>query len=480
MQLAIVFKFIGLWLILFSFSQLPPVIVDQIYQQQQSSIFLLSFAITFLLGIGIFYPFRKNKHILRVRESILLVVSFWFILSLIATIPFMLSLEMSFIDSFFESMSGLSTTGATVIDNLNTLPKAILYYRQQLQWFGGMGIIVLVVAILPVFGMSNVGLFHAEASSISQDRITPKLAQTAKMLWIIYLVLTFICFIAYMLAGMGAFDALAHSFSTIAIGGFSTYDASIAYFNSPAIEMVAAIFMFIAAINFSLHLIFLHKKSLTTYIKDSEFKTYVFFLVVVSVISVIVLNNNGYYDDLLTTIRHGIFQVISIATTTGFASQNFSSWPLVLPVLLIFASFVGGCVGSTGGGIKVVRILLMFKLGAREIKKLIHPAAQINIKLNGRSMASRTLISVWGFLALYVMSFVFIMILLMFSGLDQITSFSATVATMNNLGPGLGDVAQNYKNINDFAKVVLSFAMLLGRLEILTLLAIFHRAFWRF
>lgn len=481
MQFSIVFKFIGLLLVLFSFTQIPPIIIDLIYAENQASIFLTSFLITLFLGATIYFPFRNNTQTLRIRESILLVVSFWLILSLIATIPFIFgATQMSFIDSFFESMSGLSTTGATVIDNLDSLPKAILYYRQQLQWLGGMGIIVLAVAILPMFGISSTGLFSAEASGISQDRITPKLAQTAKSLWMIYLFLTLLCFGAYFAAGMSAFDAISHSFSTIAIGGFSTHDASIAYFNSPVIEIVAIIFMLIAGVNFSLHFLFLHKKSLKTYIKDSEFKTYAFFMAIFSIITIVVLFNSSYYESSADTIRHGIFQVVSFATTTGFTSQDFSGWPILLPIMLIFISFIGASAGSTGGGIKVVRILLMFKLGMREIKKLIHPSAQINIKLGNRVLSSKVLISVWGFFALYIMSFIVIMMLLMFSGLDQDTSFSATTASINNLGPGINDVANNYKGINDFAKVILSFAMLLGRLEILTLLALFHRAFWRF
>jgi trk system potassium uptake protein TrkH len=481
MHFATLAKFIGLLLMVFSLSQLPPVVVDLIYREGQTLFFLIAFVITLTLGLLLYFPFKTDKHILRIRESIFLVVSFWLVLSLIATIPFMLSPQtnLSFVDSLFESMSGLSTTGATIITGLDELPKAILYYRQQLQWFGGMGIIVLAVAILPIFGISNLGLFQAETSNLSTDRITPKLAQTAKSLWLIYLFLTIICAIFYYLAGMDAFDAISHSFSTIAIGGFSTHDASIGYFNSPSVEIVAIIFMLIAGVNFSLHFMALHKKSLKTYFLDSEFKTYIIILAVFIITTILVLENM-YYDSTADDLRYGVFQVVSMATTTGFTSTDFSAWPLLLPFLLILASFVGACSGSTGGGIKVVRILLMIKLGMREIKKLIHPSAQINIKLGGKTLPAKILISVWGFFALYVMSFTFIMVLLMFSGLDQVSSFAATAATINNLGPGLGEVAHNYQGLNDFAKGVLVFAMLLGRLEILTLLAIFHRAFWRF
>ncbi len=482
MQVAAIFKFIGLLLIIFSFSQLPPIVVDLIYQQQQALIFLVTFFITFISGIICYLPFKNNKATIRTKEGIILVVSFWTILSLFATIPFMFvdGLNIGFSSAFFEAISGLSTTGATIINNLDELPKSILYYRQQLQWLGGMGIVVLAVAILPMFGVGSMELFHAEASSISKDRATPKLAQTAKMLWFIYITLTAVCAVAYFLAGMDIFDAIMHSFSTIAIGGFSTHDDSIAYFNSANIEMVAVIFMVLAGINFSLHFMAIHDKKISTYFDDSEFKAYIGTLILLIVVVSFVLIFHHYYNTAATSIRHSVFQAVSIMTTTGFSSQNFSLWPSALPALLIFASFIGACAGSTGGGIKVVRVLLMFKLASREMKQLIHPSAQVNIKLNKRKVKGKILMSVWGFFSLYVISFSVVMVLLMFSGLDQVTSFSATAASLNNLGPGLGEVANNYSSISDFAKWVLSFAMLLGRLEILTLLVLFHRTFWRF
>jgi len=282
------------------------------------------------------------------------------------------------------------------------------------------------------------------------------------------------------LAGMNVFDAIGHSYSTVAIGGFSTHDASIGFFNSSAVESVAIVFMLLAGINFSLHFFVWQKTNVFTYWQDSEFKTYLFILFTTTVVVAVFLFNSEYYDSASESFRHAIFQTISIATTTGFASQNYSQWPFVLPVLLIFASFVGACAGSTGGGIKVVRVLLMFKLAMKEIKKLIHPSAQINIKLNQRSVSERVLVSVWGFFSLYVIAFVMILISLMFTGLDQVSAFSATAASMNNLGPGLGEVAANYGSVSDTAKWILSFSMLLGRLEILTLIALLHKAFWRF
>ena len=484
MQLGVVSKTIGILLMLFSFTQIPPILIDFIGGGGGEFLtFSLSFVITFLGGFFIWRPFMSVKQDFRLREGVLIVVCFWVVLSLFATLPFLLTdtiPDLGFSAAFFESMSGLTTTGATVLTNLDELPQSILYYRQQLQWLGGMGIIVLAVAILPLLGVGGMELYHAESSGISKDRLTPKLRQTAIALWKIYLSLTLLCALAYFLSGMSLFDAISHSFSTVAIGGFSTHDASIAYFNSSAIEAVACVFMLLAGINFSLHFVAWNNRSLTNYWKDSEFKAYLvmlslFFLVVFGALS---LNNE--YQSHWTALRHGVFQTISMATTTGFTSQNFSQWPSVVPVFLILVSFVGACVGSTGGGIKVVRVLLMFWLGMKEIKQFIHPNAQINIKLNRSTVGHKTLVSIFGFFSLYIISFVLILVLLMFTGMDQVSSFSATAATMNNLGPGLGEVANNYGSLGDASKWILSMSMLFGRLEVLTLIALFHKAFWRY
>jgi trk system potassium uptake protein TrkH len=288
-----------------------------------------------------------------------------------------------------------------------------------------------------------------------------------------------LCAVGYFLSGMSIFDAVSHSFSTVAIGGFSTHDGSIGYFDSVTIETIAMIFMFLAGINFSLHFVAWNNRSLFDYIKDSEFKTYAMVLICSSIIVITALSLNGQYESANETVRHSLFQTISIATTTGFTSQNYSSWPAAIPVFLIMMSFIGACVGSTGGGIKVVRILVMFRLGMKEIHKFIRPNAQVSVKLNKSSINEKALVSVLGFFSLYAISFFLILMLLMFAGLDQVTAYSATAATMNNLGPGLGDVAQNYSSVGEAAKWILSFSMLIGRLEVLTIIAIFHKAFWR-
>ena len=482
MQLSIVAKTIGLLLMVFSFAQVPPLVVDLIYAEGEYISFLYSFLLTVLGGLVLWWPFREVKKDFRLREGVLIVVCFWIVLSLFGTLPFLITdsiSKLSFSDAFFESMSGLTTTGATVLSQLDDLPKSILFYRQQLQWLGGMGIIVLAVAVLPLLGVGGMELYHAESSGIAKDRLTPKLRNTAIALWKIYVSLTILCAIGYFFSGMSIFDAISHSFSTVAIGGFSTHDGSIGYFNSPAIEMIAMFFMFLAGINFSLHFLAWNNRSLSDYIKDSEFKTYSMVLICSTIIVIAALSFNSQYESSSETLRHSLFQTISIATTTGFTSQNFSSWPAAIPVFLIMMSFIGACVGSTGGGIKVVRILVMFRLGMKEIHKFIRPNAQVSVKLNKSSINEKALVSVLGFFSLYAISFFLILMLLMFAGLDQVTAYSATAATMNNLGPGLGDVAQNYGSLGEVAKWILSFSMLIGRLEVLTIIAIFHKAFWR-
>jgi trk system potassium uptake protein TrkH len=484
MQLSIVSKTIGILLMVFSFSQIPPILIDFVSGDSQEFVtFSLSFGITLMGGFFMWYPFMSVKQDFRIREGVLIVVCFWVVLSLFATLPFLLTDSipgLSFSGAFFESMSGLTTTGATVLSGLDDLPRAILYYRQQLQWLGGMGIIVLAVAILPLLGVGGMELYHAESSGISKDRLTPKLRQTAIALWKIYVSLTLLCALAYFLSGMSLFDAVGHSFSTVAIGGFSTHDASMGFFDSAVVEFVAVVFMLLAGINFSLHFVAWNNRSLVGYWRDSEFKAYIVVLLFSILIIVAVLNLNNEYQSFWTSLRHSLFQTVSMATTTGFASQNFSQWPNAAPVFLIMVSFIGACVGSTGGGIKVVRVLLMFRLGMKEIKQFIHPNAQINVKLNRSTVGQQTLISVLGFFSLYIISFILILVLLMFTGMDQVSAFSSTAATMNNLGPGLGEVAHNYGSLSDASKWVLSVSMLFGRLEVLTLIALFHKAFWRY
>jgi trk system potassium uptake protein TrkH len=380
----------------------------------------------------------------------------------------------------FEAVSALTTTGATVLTNIDSLPHAILYYRQQLQWMGGMGIIVLAVAILPMLGIGGMQLYRAETPGPMKDnKLTPRITETAKALWYIYLGLTIACAVAYWIVGMSGFDAIAHSFSTIAIGGFSTHDASMGYFNNKAIEIVAVVFMTLAGVNFSLHFVAWRNLSFRTYFQDPEAQAYLVVLGLLALITTGYLYISDTFSTFGAALHHGVFQAVSMGTTSGFTTAEYYAWPGFLPVMLIFSSFIGGCAGSTGGGMKVIRALLLFKQGIREIKRLIHPNALISVKVGGKPMPERVINAVWGFFSLYVASFVVLLLTLMAMGMDQITAFSAIAACLNNLGPGLGEVGANYAGISDQAKWVLGFAMLLGRLEIFTLLVLFTTTFWR-
>ena len=383
-------------------------------------------------------------------------------------------------DALFESASGLTTTGATVITGLDELPRSLLFYRQQLQWLGGMGLIVLGVAVLPMLGIGGMQLYRAETPGPMKDnKLTPRITETAKALWYVYLAFTIACAVSYMIAGMGWFDALCHAFSTVAIGGFSTHDASIGYFNSAAIDIVAIVFMFAAGINFSLHFFAWRYVSIKHYFQDQEFRAYSFILIVLSAVVIAALFTYRGFDAPFDTFLDGLFQSVSIATTTGFTTESFALWPAALPALLIFASFIGGSAGSTAGGIKVIRWLLVYKQGVREIVRLVHPSAEIPVKLGNKAVPSRVVEAVWGFFSVYIIVFGGMLLAMMSTGLDQVTAFSAVAATLNNLGPGLGGVANGFMDVSDAAKWVAMAGMLLGRLEIFTLLVLITPTFWR-
>jgi len=482
MQILIVQRVLGILLMLFSFTQLSPLPVSMMNDDGQAAPFVIGFLFTFLVGLAAWFPVRSTKQDLRLRDGFVIVVMFWVVLSAFGSIPLLLSSnpQLDVVDAVFETVSGLTTTGATVITGLDELPRSILYYRQQLQWLGGMGIIVLAVAILPMLGVGGMQLYRAETPGPMKDnKLTPRITETAKALWYIYLGLTALCAVLYWLAGMDVFDAISHSFATIAIGGFSTHDASMGYFENPAIHFVAIIFMLLAGINFALHFVAWRNLSLMPYLRDSEVKTYLIILTLTATATSVLLYFFHVISDPASAVLTGVFQAVSIGTTTGFTTEPYYLWPGVIPVLLLFSSFVGGCAGSTAGGIKVIRFLLLIKQGRREIQRLIHPNALIPIKIDGKPLSGRVVDAVWGFFAAYVASFIIIMVALMLSGLDQITAFSAVAACINNLGPGMGEVGPHYADLNQVAKWVLCFAMLLGRLEVFTLLVLLSGAFWR-
>ena len=482
MNLTVVQRILGLLLMIFSLTMLPPVLVSLLFSDGEWLSFLEGFGLTLLAGLLFWCPVRRVRKELRLRDGFLVVASFWTVLGTAGAAPlyFVDVLDLSFTDAVFESMSGLTTTGATVISRLDGLPQSVLYYRQQLQWLGGMGIIVLAVAVLPMLGVGGMQLYRAETPGPVKDtKLTPRITETAKALWYVYLAFTLACTLAYLLAGMNLFDALCHAFSTVAIGGFSTHDASIGYFDSTAVNLVAILFMFLAGINFSLHFFAWRYVSIRHYLDDPEFRAYTVGLVVLAGIVVAMLARLMPDESLDQTVINGVFQAVSIGTTTGFTTADFSAWPAALPVLLIFASFIGGSAGSTAGGIKVIRWLLVYKQGLREIVRLVHPSAEIPVKLGSKAVPHRVVDAVWGFFSVYIIVFGVMLLLMMATGLDQVTAFSAVAATLNNLGPGLGEVANGFMSLSDTAKWISIAGMLLGRLEIFTLLVLITPTFWR-
>ena len=482
MQFLTIQRILGILLGLFSLTMLPPIAVSLFYQDGSTQAFVSAFFLLLVTGLLFWFPVRSHRKELKVRDGFLVVVMFWVTLGLSGAVPFFLTQvpEMSFTDAVFESVSGLTTTGATVLVGLDNLPKAVLFYRQFLQWLGGMGIVVLAVAILPLLGIGVMQLYRAETPGPMKDsKLTPRITETAKALWYIYLTLTVLCTLAYYFVGMSWFDAIGHSFSTVAIGGFSTHDMSMGYFDSAAVEMVAVFFMLLAGMNFSLHFLAWRHRSIKHYWMDSELRAYLSVLLLASVVTATYLYFTHTFADPWTAVHQGIFQAVSIGTTTGFTTTDYYLWPGFLPIMLLMASYIGGCAGSVGGGMKVIRVMLLFKQGYREILRLIHPNAVFAIKVNNKVLPSKVVGAVWGFLALYVFSFSFMHLLLMSTGLDIVTSFSAVTACLNNLGPGLGEVGANYGSINSPSKWVLCMAMLLGRLEIFTLLVVLTPAFWK-
>jgi len=482
MNWTVVQRILGLLLMLFSLTMLPPIAFSLFYNDHSWMPFVEGFAITFAAGLLCWLPVHRSKKDLRLRDGFLVVASFWTVLGTAGAAPlyFADALSMSFTDAVFESMSGLTTTGATVLTGLDELPLSILYYRQQLQWLGGMGIIVLAVAVLPMLGVGGMQLYRAETPGPVKDtKLTPRITETAKALWYVYLAFTITCMLGYRIAGMGWFDALCHAFSTVAIGGFSTHDASMGYYDSVAIDMVAVFFMFVAGINFSLHFFAWRYVSVKHYLRDQEFRAYAFILINLSIIVTVSLFIYRGFDSPLDTFLDGVFQSVSIATTTGFTTDSFALWPAALPVLLVFTSFIGGSAGSTAGGIKVIRWLLVYKQGVREIVRLVHPNAEIPVKLGTTAVQPRVVEAVWGFFSVYIIVFGVMLLAMMSTGLDQVTAFSAVAATLNNLGPGLGDVASGFMGVSDAAKWISIVGMLLGRLEIFTLLVLVTPTFWR-
>ena len=481
MHLAFVSRVLGLMLMVFSTSMLVPIIFATIYQENTLPMFFLAFTITMIVGFLSWLPARNMKGEIRIRDGFIITVLFWLVLSTFGALPFALSEEtnLSFIDALFESISGLTTTGATVFTNLEDLPKSILYYRQQLQWLGGIGIVVIAVSILPMIGVGGMQIYKAETPGpIKDTKLTPRIAETANALFKIYVFLTVACAIAYWVAGMNWFDALSHSFSTISIGGFSTYDASLGHFDNNAVLTIASIFMVVSGLNFALHYTAWHARSIKSYISDPEARLFILVILFGILVTTYFLYTTASMpnEEILFV---GVFQLISILTTTGFTTTEFHLWPSFLPFFLILLSFFGACAGSTGGGIKMGRILIMSQQVVREIYRLIHPNAVLPIKTKKHKIPERVTDGIWAFFGIYFFIFYVMVLLLLANNLDYITAWSATAASFNNLGPGLGAVAENYADLNAMSKAILCSGMLLGRLEVFTLLVVLSPTFWR-
>lgn len=474
---------LGLMLVVFSVAYLMPIAASLIYGDGTFIDFLLAMVWTLAIGFLMWLLTRRYKGELSIRHGYLLVVAMWTAMPAFATLPLLLMINgLSFTDAYFETMSGLTTTGATVLIGLDTLPPAINIWRHELNWLGGMGIIVLAVAILPLLGIGGRQLFKAETPGPMKDSaLTPRITETARNLWLVYLGISIACILSLKVVGMSWLDAICHAFAAMGLGGFSTHDASVGYFNSPAIEFVLIIFMLLAAMNFATHFLVWREKNLKLYLRDAEAVATIALILASCLGIAIFLWWQGTYPGFWTALRHASFNVVSIATDCGFASVDFNQWPMFAPMWMLFLSCVAASSGSTGGGIKMVRTLILFKQAGREFLKLLHPAVVNPMKIGGHVVPNQIVFAVLGFIFLYFMTVVTLTFALLISGLDFISAFSAIIACINNAGPGLGVVgpASNFGVLTDFQTWVCTIAMLVGRLEIFTVLILFTPHFWR-
>ena len=446
--------------------------------------FIVSAVLTMFFGAMFTLMTVGSAKILSHRDAFLMTFLAWFALSLFGGVPLYSSGAVpTFVDGFFESVSGLTTTGASVMLNLNEADHGVLFWRALLQWLGGMGVVVLATAIIPFLGVGGMQLYKAEMPGVEKDKLQPRLKETASLLWGVYFLLTLTCGILYYYGGMTSFDAICHAFTTVATGGYSNHDTSIGYFNSPFIEGVCIAFMIIGAVNFSLHFMFLSKRNIFVYLKDIELRMFltILFIAIFFLAYKITGLENGYstYGE---SLRHTFFNITAIMTTTGYATQDYASWPLAVPMAAMILMFIGGCSGSTAGGMKVLRIMLISKQGLRELFKMIHPHAIVHLRLGGRTVSDKVVQAVWSFAGLYILSFITIAaVLSLYNELDLITAFSAAAATITGLGPALGELGptSSYGALEPGAKLLLCFSMLLGRLELFTLLILLMPEFWK-
>lgn len=475
-----VLRVVGLLLMVLSISFLPPLAFAWFNHDGAAGAFIASLVAVAAIGAAMYLPVRNNRRDLRVADGFLVVFACWAAVSLAGSIPFVLVLGADVTDAVFETVSGITTTGATVFTGLDHMPISIRWYRQQLQWMGGLGIIVLAVAILPMLKIGGLEIYRAEVTGpVKENRLTPRIAETAKALWLIYLGLTLVCALALWAAGMSLFDAFGHSFATVATAGFSTHDASIAHFANPLIEWILIFFMVVASFNFALHYLALRRATSQVYLNDPEIRLFVILLLVIS--ALITLQLWLELDDMsfFEALRTATFQAVSYTTTTGFGTADISAWPGTLPLLMILISALGGCAGSTTGGFKIVRIHLISKQGLRELRRLIHPRAVLPLKFGGKTLRDEVANAIWGFLSLYIVCIVIFSLIVAGVENDLITAISVVLSAINNLGPALGDASATWGGLSDATKWLMSFAMLLGRLEIFTVLVLLTPAYWK-
>ncbi len=474
---------LGLMLIVFSIAYLLPIIASQIYDDGTLIDFMLAMLFTAGTGILLWLLTRRYKGELSIRHGYLLVVGMWTAMPAVATLPLMLVINnMSFTDAYFETMSGITTTGSTTLSGLDFLPPAINIWRHELNWLGGMGIIVLAVAILPLLGVGGRQLFKAETPGPIKDAaLTPRIAESARNLWVVYVAVTLVCIASLKLAGMNWLDAVCHAFSAMGLGGFSTHDASIGYFNSPTIEFIMIIFMLFAVVNFATHFLAWRGKSLSAYLQDSEATASIGIILGSCVGIALLLWWKGTYSGFWTALRHASFNLVSIATSSGYSSLDYAQWPMFAPLWMMFLTAIVASSGSTGGGIKMIRTLVLFKQSGRELLRLLHPAVVNPMKIGSLIIPNNIVFSVLGFIFLYFMTIATLNFVLLISGMDFITALTAVLASINNCGPGLGSVGPSttYAGLTDFQTWVCTFAMLVGRLEIFTVLILFTPHFWR-
>ena len=473
-----IYNLVGLLLMFFSLAFVPSIAVALIFDENTAGSFLSFFLITLSIGFLLFAVSKKDIDSLTIHDGFLVTVIFWVILGIFGSMPFTVLIGLNPVDSLFESFSGITTTGATVLYGIENYDRSILIFRQLLQWIGGMGLIILAVAILPSLGIGGGQLFKMETpGSDNTQKITPRIRETAQALWRIYLALSILCFLTYLMAGMTSFDALAHALSTVSIGGFSTYDGSIGYFNNLSIEIVCIVFMLASAMSFALHYSALSSKSIIKYFKNPELGFFFGVMLLIFGVGACFLLITG--GDESFNFRSLVFQTVSIVTTSGFHTNGFDGLPLFISFLLLIGAFVGACSGSVGGGIKSWRVLVMVNQIRKEVFKIIHPNAVVTSKIGNKVIHASIAEKVWGFFSIYVITFMLLFLGMLATGADFETAFSTVGACLNNLGPALGEATNNYETISSLGKTILIFAMVLGRLEIFTFLVVLAPSFWK-